>query len=98
MRNKEITPEIESGRLMEQCRRFDRCSVPICPLDIYQDYRTYIKGEPKCTLPKADRIKIGKGTALPMQGMTKKEWGGRKSWDSLNSDHRKLRKSNLTQD
>jgi len=64
---------------MMACRRFRRCNVPICPLDPWQDKRVYVKGERKCTLPKAERMQLGKLVSeeqLPMRGMTKREWAG----------------------
>lgn len=32
----------------ESCPRFDRCSAPLCPLDLQRDRRTYLNGEPTC--------------------------------------------------
>ena len=71
--------------IMKLCPKFIRCSVPICPLDLFQEERDYIKGEPKCRLSKSKRIKIAKGTDLPRQGMTKREWAAYKYWQNLNN-------------
>ena len=73
--------EASKIRIMQQCPRFERCSAPICPLDVDQDNRSYITGEPKCSLPKSKRIAIAQNTALPRQGMTGKEWSGMIHWN-----------------
>ena len=77
------SPEIASDVLMRQCPRFDRCSVPICPLDVLQDQRDYLLGELKCTLSKTRRYRIGKGTELERQGLTRREWSAKVRWDNL---------------
>ena len=80
-----ILTESHANAIMKLCPKFIRCSVPICPLDMLQDDRDYLKGEPKCTLSKAKRIKLAEGTDLPRKGMTKKEWATYKQWQSLNN-------------
>jgi hypothetical protein len=57
--------EVESVQIMRKCPKFDGCSSPICPLDIDQDYRIWLKGEEKCTLSKAKRERIAKGMRFP---------------------------------
>lgn len=89
--------ERESYRIMRECPRFVRCSVPICPLDLLQDERDHIKGEPACTLSKARRYAIGKDTDLPLQGLTKREWAGRSRWDKLSEDERQSQIARLGQ-
>jgi len=81
--------------VMKSCPRFQSCCVPICPLDPLQDRRTYLKGEPKCALPKATRIRLAAGTDLPRKGMTKKEWSATQSWESMSEDEKLSRKANL---
>lgn len=63
---------------MERCPRFSRCSVPICPLDEGKDKRVYLKGEPKCNLPKSRRLKLGED--LPWKGLTPREEAGIRNW------------------
>jgi len=87
--------EFESLRIMKQCPRFARCSVPICPLDLQQDLRYKMRGEPRCTLSKSKRQKIGAGTALERQGLTKSEWAGRQSWDGLSEVDKRIRTDHL---
>lgn len=74
--------ETENIKIMSKCPRFKSCSVPKCPLDYYRDQRTVLNGEPKCEAFKSIRMKIGKGTQLKYQGMTKREWDGKKRWDA----------------
>ena len=65
---------MEETELMEQCPRWNYCSVPKCPLDPLIDKRVKLQGDPSCTLAKSIRTRIAKGSELPYQGMTKKEW------------------------
>lgn len=71
----------ESVALMAQCPRYKKCVAPVCPLDINQELRDYVKGEPKCTLGKARRMRIGADSELPLQGMTKREVSAKRTWD-----------------
>ena len=68
---------------LRQCPRFDRCTVPICPLDPDQDLRTRVPGESRCTLAKSIRHRIGKATGLPKEGLTKREWASLRTWQNL---------------
>ena len=36
---------------MRACRRFARCSAPLCPLDPGMEYRVWYAGEPVCKSP-----------------------------------------------
>ena len=56
---------------MENCSRFHRCSVSICPLDPDMALRVYVRGEPKCTMRKSVRMRLG--SELPWKGMTVRE-------------------------
>ena len=76
-----ITEE-ENVKIMQKCPRFQFCNAPKCPLDYFQDDRIKLEGEEKCTSAKSTRIKIGKGTVLPHQGLTKKELAGTKIWEA----------------
>jgi hypothetical protein len=80
--------ETHANAIMKLCPRFLRCSAPICPLDLLQEKRSYIKGEPKCGLSKSRRIKIAKGTSLLRRGMTKREWSAYKYWQDLTEAER----------
>ena len=46
-------------KIMEQCPRFDFCSAPKCPLDLWEDRRTELPGEDKCGLGKTYRLRKG---------------------------------------
>lgn len=69
--------EKENVVIMKKCSHFDRCSSPLCPLDFYQKERMRLVDEPKCTMRKASRYRIGKNTELPYKGLTKQEWAGK---------------------
>lgn len=64
---------------MKKCPRFHTCDVPKCPLDEDIDLRVKLPEDPKCTLPKSKRMKLGKD--LPMRGMTKREFAGWRRWE-----------------
>ena len=87
--------EKKSLEITRQCPRYERCSVPICPLDLLQDSRTRLAGEPVCTLPKSKRLHIGQGSKLPRQGLTKQEWAARIRWQSLTEAERQCRIAKL---
>ncbi len=42
--------EIDSYKLMKKCRKSQRCSIPLCPLDREIEKRVYLEGEPTCRL------------------------------------------------
>ncbi len=58
---------------MENCSRFHKCSVSICPLDPDMALRVYVRGEPKCMVRKSVRMRLG--SELPWKGMTRREFG-----------------------
>jgi len=64
---------------MNKCPRFFRCSVPICPLDPDKDKRVYLQGEPRCTLAKSIRRKLGKD--LPWKGLFPREFSALNRWE-----------------
>jgi len=41
---------IDCDKPMKKCSRFERCSVPLCPLDRQVEKRVYLEGEPTCKL------------------------------------------------
>lgn len=69
---------------MQKCPRFKRCSVPICPLDRLMKQRTKVEGEPKRTLPKNTRLKLGKD--LPWKGLWSREISGIRNWENLSEE------------
>lgn len=87
--------ERESLKIMQRCSRFERCDVPTCPLDLYQDYRTRLPGEKQCPMAKAIRLRIGKDTPLPRFGLTKKEHAAKKRWQMLSDSEKQRRIGNL---
>ena len=87
--------ETRSHLIMQRCPRFIRCSVPICPLDLMQDQRTRLLGEPMCTLAKSVRRRICKDTALERHGLTKREFAARKRSESLTEAQKRSRNANL---
>jgi len=42
--------ESDCYKLMKKCSRFQRCSVPLCPLDREVEKRVYLEGESTCRL------------------------------------------------
>jgi len=86
--------EQECVEIMRRCPRWNKCSVPICPLDLNQSARVKLPGEEKCTLAKSIRTRIGRDTSLPMQGMTSREWSASQRYAQLSDDARKKSNSN----
>lgn len=70
---------MENTKRMQQCPRFHTCDAPKCPLDQDIDLRIKFPEDPKCTLAKSIRMKLGKD--LPTKGMTKKEFAAWKQWE-----------------
>lgn len=67
-----------------ECQNYIKCSCNVCPLDPLQDDKESLKGEEKCTLRKATRLKIGikYSNLLPRQGLTKRQWAGKQLSES----------------
>ena len=82
-------------KIVRQCPRFERCDVPICPLDLNQDHRTKLTGEKRCTLAKSIRLRIGKIAGLPRNGLTRREHASKLRWDGLEESERLRRTSHL---
>jgi 5-methylcytosine-specific restriction endonuclease McrA len=78
---------------MKLCPRYERCNAPLCPLDPDQELRTYLPGEPKCTLGKARRLKLGE--SLPRLGMTKREWSTHNSWNALSESQKASKRADF---
>jgi hypothetical protein len=68
-----------------ECPRFDRCSVNVCPLDPDIRLRNRLPGEPRCTLWKWIRTRIGTKyvDVLPLGGLTSREAAGKRAWERL---------------
>jgi hypothetical protein len=92
---KTTNPEQKSAAIMSKCPRFNRCSVPVCPLDLLQDGRSRLRGEPLCGFSKARRHRIGKDAKLPRQGLTKREWAAYLRWQRLPESERRRRTAGL---
>ena len=86
-----VSPNGKCDEIMRQCPRFERCCVPICPLDADQDARTRLKGEPTCSMSKAVRRRIAAGTSLEREGLTKLEWAAEQKWRGLSESEKKRR-------
>ena len=82
-------------KIMRQCPRFDRCDVPLCPLDLNQDYRTNLIGEKRCTLAKSIRLRIAEISSLGRKGLTKSEWAAKERWKYLSETERQTRIAHL---
>jgi len=54
--------EFDCVKIMERCPYFERCSVPLCPLDPDVGKRVYIEGEPICRLPLKKLMTVLNGT------------------------------------
>lgn len=76
----------------KECTRFKTCSVNNCPL--HPDYPDlYTDGddpEPKCTLPKSYRQKVGENFkgVLKFGGLTPREYSGKIAWESKTEEER----------
>ena len=68
---------------MKKCPQFNSCNATFCPLDYYQKERVIEKDDTKCPQKKFIRYNIGKDTELPLKGLTKREWIGKKLSESL---------------
>jgi len=90
-----LKKEFESTKIMRQCRYFESCSAPLCPLDLLQEFRDKLPGEAECTLPKSKRIRIAENTKLPWKGMTKTEWAARLRWKRLPASEKDIRIAKL---
>lgn len=64
---------------MTDCPRFARCDVSLCPLDKEQAQRTYLLSEPRCSLAKSLRTRLGKD--LPWRGLFPRELAAWRRWE-----------------
>jgi len=74
----------------EECPRFHKCSVNVCPLDPFVYKKNKLPEEEKCTLGKTIRLRIAEKhlDLLPHRGLTSREWIGRQKWESLSIDEK----------
>ena len=79
--------------MMQDCPRYKCCSVPICPLDPDWKKRVYLKGEPKCTMEKNVRMRLGKN--LKNKGLTQRELASQRNWNKLGAEEKLRRQANL---
>ena len=70
--------------IAKHCSRWDHCSVNNCPLDPNEAPTDWDK-HPKCTMAKANRMRVAARFpgALPMAGMTAREFGGWTRYQSM---------------
>jgi hypothetical protein len=78
--------KISRDALTIKCPKFNSCSAPLCPLDIDYNKRSYLKGEPRCSLRRAKRLKYG--SVLPNKGLFPKEYSALKRWQSKSEEER----------
>lgn len=81
---------------MKFCSRFDSCSAPKCPLDIFINTIPEIEGDPKCEMAKATRHKYWESmpddlrSRLPYEGYLQSEYtrikAAKERWESLPED------------
>ena len=75
-----------------ECPSFINCSCNICPLDPLVGQRTSLPGEEKCKAYKPTRFKIGSKypELLPFQGLTSREFNGKKRWEALSTSDKAI--------
>lgn len=76
-----------------ECPSFNHCNCNICPLDPESDEKSHLSGDEKCKAEKPTRFRIGQkySNLLPYQGLTKREWVGRKNWEGLSPENKELK-------
>jgi len=71
------------------CPRFEKCNVNICPLDPDWEPRNRLPGDPKCTMEKGVRLRLGKN--LSTFGLKPLELKAKRQWDGLSEEKREAR-------
>lgn len=78
----------------EECPRYDRCSVNLCPLDPDQGKRVAHEEdkEQKCPMEKRVRLRIGSKypDLLPLAGLTTREHGAMARWSNLSAAQKQV--------
>lgn len=68
----------------QECPRFSRCDVNICPLDPAYPRQAKLAGEKSCPQARAVRYRIGRRyPELRYRGLTPREWAGKQRWEGL---------------
>ena len=83
---------------MEQCPRYNSCSVNKCPLDLDISLRNQLKGEEICGMAKSIRLRIGTKYGLSKLGLTDREWSARKRYEDMSIEEKEklARRGSLT--
>jgi len=76
----------------EDCPRFQKCNVNVCPLDSDINDKFLLEGEDKCRVEKPTRLRIGSKYSylLPHQGFTKREVHNKEKWDAKSPAEKEL--------
>ncbi len=82
---------------MQECPRFSTCDVNVCPLDSLASLRNKLEDEPKCSMAKSIRLRIGKKYKLPKLGLTSREYAGYKKWEGKSEDEKRQIKKKLAE-
>ncbi len=88
---KEIDP---SKPPFHWCPRFEKCSANRCPFDPEIGKKVTLRGEEKCKLAKARRMRLWeslpeeKKALLPYRGMFKREFSARQRWENLSEEEK----------
>ena len=82
--------ELREKKPFRLCPSYDMCSAPVCPLDSNQHIMQRYPEEEKCKANKPTRIKIGSKfpELLPHQGLTSREWLGKKRWNEMSDENK----------
>ena len=81
-----------------ECKNFDVCSCNVCPLDPLQNEKEALKGEEKCKVgkPRRQKIALKYPNLLPYQGLTKRQFNGKKNWEALGDAEKQLAVNRLS--
>ena len=78
-----------------ECSRFNECDCGNCPLHL--EYNKALTSHdcdptPKCTMAKANRLRIGLKYHLPNLGLTQREFASRKAWEALPEEQKQVKR------
>ena len=59
--------------IMKECASYEKCSAPLCPLDIDKEKRVSFSDDEKCIASKRTRMNIGRKYKLMNQGLSGRE-------------------------
>ncbi len=84
--------------IMRYCSKYEICAAPKCPLYFLIDLRTYVEGDPECSMAKATRHAYWESMPedlrkmLPYEGYFKSEYTrmrtARERWGSLTEEEK----------